>query len=344
MSVSVDNSTIGEFLKILIITNSETHSKYDSIFDIAKEMHRPEKNKSVFIGNVPFTSDTFRCKSSMISYREYTKDFIFDNLGKYFDPEYLLEDQYSSFDCIFFRIDRVKGEPNAIFDFFSFIEKSAPDVQFVNSPQGLIETKSKEFLVKVRDVCPKFEVINSVSEAFDVFANTPFVLKPLDGYGGHGIIRVLDKNNVSADGQEHMDGSAVKFLGELPSGYFPVMAMEYLENVSLGDKRSVVTAGKCLGSVVRIPKKNSWLANLAQGATSEPAAPDQDELAIIERIDPLLRENNILVYGIDTLVDNSGKRILSEINTANVGGFSQIQSTSGKPVLKEMADLIYEVI
>ena len=41
---------------------------------------------------------------------------------------------------------------------------------------------------------------------------------------------------------------------------------------------------------------------------------------------------------VPTLVNDNGKRVLSEINTANVGGFLQIQQTTDKRVFEVMAE------
>ena len=116
--------------------------------------------------------------------------------------------------------------------------------------------------------------------------------------------------------------------------------MRYLKNVTKGDKRIVVVAGECLGAVLRVPREGSWIANLAQGATSSMSEPDENELAIIKAIDPVLQNAGISVYGIDTLEGDDGRRVLSEINTTNVGGFVQIEQTTGRPILDQMAKLI----
>jgi glutathione synthase len=119
------------------------------------------------------------------------------------------------------------------------------------------------------------------------------------------------------------------------------MAMKYLKKVNQGDKRILVVAGVCLGAVLRVPKSGSWLCNLAQGATSESVELTKEESYIVNMVDPMLSKEGINVYGIDTLVDDDGKRIMSEINTTNVGGFVQLQETSEIDILHKTVELMF---
>ncbi|NNF20779.1 MAG: hypothetical protein HKN67_02470, partial [Saprospiraceae bacterium] len=61
--------------------------------------------------------------------------------------------------------------------------------------------------------------------------------------------------------------------------------------------------------------------------------PDEKEMAIISAINPFLTDKGILIYGADTLVDDNGERILSEINALSIGGFPQAERQTGKPII-----------
>ena len=50
------------------------------------------------------------------------------------------------------------------------------------------------------------------------------------------------------------------------------------------------------------------------------------------------------MYGIDTLVNDEGKRVLSEINTTSIGGLQSIAKLKGKPVLDETSNLLWNYI
>jgi len=101
-----------------------------------------------------------------------------------------------------------------------------------------------------------------------------------------------------------------------------MLAMKYLNGVSKGDKRIVVCNGSVIATVLRKPKGNNWLCNLSMGGTFEmDVGVTNSELEIIEQMNSDLQKKGIFIYGLDTLYDEQQqKRVLSEINTSNVGG------------------------
>jgi glutathione synthase len=122
------------------------------------------------------------------------------------------------------------------------------------------------------------------------------------------------------------------------------VAMPFLKNVTEGDKRIVVCCRKILGAALRKPKIGSWICNVSQGGKSSLAEPDSDEVAIIRHLTPVLEKLGIVFYGIDTLVNDDSKRVLSEINTLSTGGLMKIEEYSGKPVSAMAADLLLDYI
>ena len=69
-----------------------------------------------------------------------------------------------------------------------------------------------------------------------------------------------------------------------------------------------------------------------------------DEINIIEKINKDLIRKGILIYGVDTLTDDDGKRILSEINTLSIGGFPQAQSQSGRPIISQTIKKMFKYV
>ena len=118
--------------------------------------------------------------------------------------------------------------------------------------------------------------------------------------------------------------------------------MKYLKNVSQGDKRILVVGGQIMASSLRLPAEGSWLCNVAQGGKSVKADVTNEEIKIVKGLTPELIKEGVLIFGADTLEDDYGKRILSEVNTLSVGGFSQAQEQSGKPIIKMTIDKIFE--
>ena len=123
-----------------------------------------------------------------------------------------------------------------------------------------------------------------------------------------------------------------------------MLAMKYLRNVSLGDKRTIVINQQVLGSAIRMPAADSWICNVANGGHAIHSQPDEDELKIERELTPLLFKKGIIMYGFDTLVDDDGHRVLSEINTLSIGGIGPMSELSGKPLLKQAAKLMWEYL
>ena len=118
--------------------------------------------------------------------------------------------------------------------------------------------------------------------------------------------------------------------------------MKYLKNVSKGDKRILVVGGQIMASSLRIPAVGSWLCNVSQGGKSVKSEVTMEEEDIVNTISPSLIAEGILIFGVDTLEDDDGKRILSEVNTLSVGGFPQAQKQSQRPIIKMTIDKIFK--
>ena len=113
-----------------------------------------------------------------------------------------------------------------------------------------------------------------------------------------------------------------------------------MKNVTQGDKRILVVGGQIMAASLRLPAENSWLCNVAQGGTSVTAQLETEEEAIIKTISPRLEAEGIFIFGADTLVDDDGKRILSEVNTLSIGGFPQAEKQTGRPIVRETINKI----
>ena len=181
-------------------------------------------------------------------------------------------------------------------------------------------------------------LVTSVEEILEFAKKFPIVLKPLRDYGGKGILRIggekLDDGSTEYDTTQYL--TSLKPIIE-NEGF---LAMKFLKNVDEGDKRILVVDGEVLASSLRLPAENSWLCNVAQGGRSVPTEVTQEELRIVDEVAPRLKEEGVLICGIDTLVDDDGKRVMSEVNTLSVGGFPQSQMQTGRPVIKKTIESI----
>jgi glutathione synthase len=64
----------------------------------------------------------------------------------------------------------------------------------------------------------------------------------------------------------------------------------------------------------------------------------------VKHITPLLTQEGIFMYGLDTLEDDNGLRVISEINTLSVGGISPAAKLSGRNLGQTYADLFINFV
>ncbi|NJN78562.1 MAG: hypothetical protein HC803_09760 [Saprospiraceae bacterium] len=244
-------------------------------------------------------------------------NFGFDASAKQFDEKSQLTD-VRDYDAIIMRLPRPISS-----EFLSFVAEIGKDKVIINHPNGIESTSTKAFLLNFPEVCPPMRLCYSIKDILDFSSQFPIVLKPLKEYGGKGILKI--NGDITNDGVHDFD---TKSYLEGLKDYIETegfLAMEFLKNVSQGDKRILVVNGQILASSLRLPAEDSWLCNVAQGGRSVPSEVTPEEIHIIETISPKLLEAGILIFGADTLVGNDGKRILSEVNTLSIGGFPQAE-------------------
>lgn len=326
-------------INVLVLTDHSSHKPYDSVYALPRAMSAARSNTQVMVSSRAISRAHFNCKTTRLECAVVDNEFTFDNRQQYFDASSMVEHEVSDFDLIFLRIDRPVSN-----EYLLFLEKTAGQAAFVNSPSGIIHTGPKTFLSHFADLCPGFAMCKSLEHAESLSGGMPIVLKPLDGYGGVGLVRFNSRTDIWVESQHLTGDSAIEYWAEHEAATFPCTSMKYLKNVDKGDKRILVVAGECLGGVLRVPAEGAWLCNLMQGATAQIADIEPEEEVIVSRVDKKMREHGILVYGIDTLVGDDEKRVLSEINSTNVGGFIQLEEQTGRAILTKTATLIFDAL
>lgn len=217
------------------------------------------------------------------------------------------------------------------------LERTFTTQVVINQPAGIREAGSKAFLIHFADLCPPLRLCRSVADIEAFKKRFPIVLKPFRDYGGRGIVRI-DGDTVWR-GRERT--TFAEFVAGLPPGELDYLGVKFLPNVDQGDKRIVVVNGEIMGASLRLPPPDSWLCNVAMGGSVTPAQPDADEREIVRRIHPRLSALGVVMYGVDTLVGDDGRRVLSEINTTSIGGLVQMISSTDEPVVVRAVNQIW---
>jgi glutathione synthase len=326
--------------RMLVITDHKTHGKGESIYPLLKAMSNNRACSSIEVasrGKPENQGFFYDYDSTTITSLRVDDNFEYQEGGEDFlksDIKAKLED----YDVVFIRLDRPVPD-----EFLDFITTHIPEHRVINRPEGIRATGSKDFLLNFPELCPPIKLCSSLSDILDFYSQFPVVLKPLRSYGGKGIIRIMDDTVWENETQYPLTEYQSVLENNLKNqGQY--LAMKYLKNVGQGDKRVIVVNGKIMGTTLRIPKEGSWICNLSAGGSSNFAEPDQNEIKIADTISPSIVEQGVVIFGFDTLVDDTGNRVLSEINTLNVGGLLQAEMHSGKPVVQDSANLMWDYI
>ncbi|MDY7233180.1 glutathione synthase [Hyalangium rubrum] len=245
--------------------------------------------------------------------------------GRHFD---ILEESVrpmSSLDVLFLRKD-----PPVDVEFLhatQLVELCAgkPPV-YINSPAGLREANEKLFALHFPDLMPETCVARDHAVLTEFIARHPdgAILKPIDGFGGKGIVfaRAGDRNTRS-------------LLELLTShGREAIIAQAYVPQSRQGDKRIILVDGEPLGAVLRVPSEDDHRGNMAVGGIPKKTTLTDREREICARLKPMLRERGLLLVGIDVLGD-----YLTEVNVTSPTGLAEIDTLDGVCIEANVIDL-----
>ena len=152
------------------------------------------------------------------------------------------------------------------------------------------------------------------------------ILKPLDGMGGMGIYRV------KADGLNL--GSITETLNR--DGATSLMVQKFVPEITAGDKRVLVIAGKPVPySLARIPQGSEVRGNLAAGGKGVAQPLSARDLEIANAIGPVLAARGLLLVGLDVIGD-----CLTEVNVTSPTCFQEITDQTGFDVPAMFVDAL----
>ena len=324
-------------MNVLILTDHSKHSLANSVYALSLAIRQLPQVSAVRVASrgTPANADFFACaKTSHLYTISVEQSFSFgDGVGS-FGESHLKKTPLTWADGVVLRI------PHPVpANWFEYLQTTFAHTPVVNNPAGIAATTSKAWLLNVSEVCPPIAFCQTAAEV-EAFAKTrDIVLKPLEGYGGSGVLRVMN-------GLVELDGRQIPLdrWAERAESRVPYLAMEYLRRVTEGDKRIVVVGDRVLGAALRIPAEGQWLCNVSQGGRAEITEPTQAEEHILAVLKPKMAALGVVMYGVDTLMGNDGHRVLSEVNTMSIGGLLDLPGTNGKTAPELAAEGLVEYL
>jgi hypothetical protein len=189
--------------------------------------------------------------------------------------------------------------------------KTVDQHRFVTAPDVLTYLHGKHHWL---DLMPETHTSADPDYLYSVLrSGGDWVLKPTAGSFGRDV-RLISEASVSRD-------EVRRYWRQLGEGY--LLAQRFVADVLAGEKRTLVAAGRLMGSYRRIPT-DGLASNLAGGGRAERADLTSQEIDLIEPIARALERFGAGYAAIDTVYP-----YLMEVNVANPGGLATIETLGG---------------
>lgn len=316
--------------RLLVLTDTHTHTGRDSIYPMTRHVALNAAVTGVCVCDRALDANAWffeRCDpgGDGFAVKQADAGWSFESSAEY--PLQILHRE--AVDAVWLRLDHPVKD-----DFLRYVRAFFEKKTVLNDPIGLIRTGSKAFLVELSaqlgPYMPEIALCRTVEDVLAFRVRHPdIVIKKTHSFGGQGVARI--RTAAASDLADEEDIRA--FLGD-----GAVLAMPYLDHPDQSDNRLIVMNGRLVGAIQRKAAPGGWLCNITAGGSSLPAEPDAREHEIVRRVDPFMRRNGIVLYGIDTLMNGAGERVASEVNTLNIGTIYYLEKLTGRPLTKIVAD------
>jgi len=200
-----------------------------------------------------------------------------------------------------------------------FLERLPRNVKVVNNPISVRNVSEKFYSVNFLKYMPPTIFTKNIEEIKKfVKKYKKIVIKPIHGYGGKNILFVNKSIN------------QIKVLNYIKK-FGHIMVQKFIPQVIKGDKRVFIINGLVKGAIQRVPRKGSFISNLAQGGKAIETKLNYKELKISKIVAKHLKKSKIFFAGID-LVSNY---LIGDINVTSPTGLKNFKDLSGINLAKD---------
>ena len=200
-----------------------------------------------------------------------------------------------------------------------FLEHLPRNVKVVNNPVSVRNVSEKFYSVNFLKYMPPTIFTKNIEEIKKfVKKYKKIVIKPIHGYGGKNILFVNKSIN------------QIKVLNYIKK-FGHIMVQKFIPQVTKGDKRVFIINGLVKGAIQRVPRKGSFVSNLAQGGKAIKTKLNYKELKISKIVAKHLKKSKIFFAGID-LVSNY---LIGDINVTSPTGLKNFKDLSGINLAKD---------
>ncbi len=223
----------------------------------------------------------------------------------------------------------------------NFLDSVRADTFIMNDIDGLRVANNKLYTASLQDSGFDFVPATHVSKnrdylerIFNESSSDKMILKPLNGYGGEGVI-VLEKN------AQHNFRSLLDFyIGHNNStdGNY-VILQDYVHGAEEGDVRILMLNGEPIGAMRRVPAKGDVRSNVHAGGTVVKHVLTAQEKKLCRFIGPKLIRDGLYFTGIDVI----GEKLI-EVNVLSPGGLTRINKLNRVKLQRKVMDFVESVV
>ena len=247
--------------------------------------------------------------------------------------EELIFESVTDLDALFLR-----KNPPLNYQVLEFLAPVEDRVFLINSTNGQVVGNSKLYILNFPGIIPETHVSRDPARLTKIIADFggAMVVKPLQRYGGEGVIKVSDRDR---ENLVSLVNYYVKGYKNYPERE-PIMVQEYLEAVKTqGDVRILLLNGDIVGAMRRRPKPGDFRTNVHAGAQVFKHVVTPAQHRICEAIREKLIEDGLYFVGIDVIEDR-----LVEVNCVSPGGIPRINQLENIRIEKQVIDFIEEKV
>lgn len=221
----------------------------------------------------------------------------------------------------------------------NFLDSVRNDTFIMNDIDGLRVANNKLYPASFSAEASRFVPVTHVSKSREyleqVLCDSPtekMIMKPLNGYGGQGVI-VVEKR-----ARQSFSSLLDFYIGsEDKSNY--VILQEYVDGADKGDVRILMLNGEAIGAMRRIPPANDVRSNIAAGGKEVKHVLSREEKELCRAIGPQLVRDGLYFAGLDVI---NGKLI--EVNVLSPGGITRINRLNRCKLQNNVIDFLENVV
>ncbi len=203
--------------------------------------------------------------------------------------------------AVFIRSDPPFDEPDLLNTWL--LDQLPASVPVINAPAGIRTVNEKIWATQFTTLMPRTLITRDLetARAF-VDGETEVILKPTDGFGGQGIVRVKPRDPHLPQRLEEATQRGTK----------EIIVQPFIPEAAQGDKRILLLDGDILGAILRVHSETDFRNNLMTGGRAEPTTITAEDQRIIDGLTPHLKTLGLTFVGLDII-----GRYLTEVNVTS---------------------------